>query len=145
MPAPNYHDLFERNWDGLKANITFAANYKEKWTSLIPLFEQISAQNAVFIMIWNMIINRIIYVVDKKGVVGHDISNYLTANWYEFTSSNIHPSFVEAVALMQQEGTKHFIEESNGNPEKFIMNLDFLYKKATGEYFHFLQQSVCVC
>lgn len=76
MPAQAYRDLYERDWDSLKANIHFATSYKEKWQNLIPLFEQISAQNAVFIMVWNITTNRIIYVVDKKGVLGYDASNF---------------------------------------------------------------------
>jgi len=144
MPPKSYRPLFEQNWDALKANIRFAASYKEKWQNLVPLFEQISAQNAVFIMVWNVITNRIIYVVDKKGVFGYDASLYLAENWVEFSFANMHPAFLPATASMQQKGTKYFIGESNGEPERFVMNLDFVYKKATGEYFHFLQQTVCV-
>ena len=144
MPKEAYRDLFEKDWDDLKTKIQFAASYKEKWTSLIPLFEQISAQNTVFIMVWNVTTNRIIYAVDKKNVMGHDTEMYLKENWVEFTFSNVHPKFIPAVVLMQQKGTKYFVEESNGEPEKFVMNLECLYKRATGEYFHFLQQSVCI-
>ena len=144
MPAETYRHVVEEDLDSLKAKIQFAASYKENWQNLISLFEQISVQNSVFIMIWNVITNRIIYVVDKKGVVGHDTSKFLAANWFEFSFSNMHPKFAHATTIMQQEGNKYFIEESKGDPEKFVMCLDLEYKKSSGEYFHVLQQSVCV-
>jgi len=144
MPVKAYSHLFEEDWDKLRANIRFAASYKEKWTSLIPLFEQISAQNAVFIMIWNIITNRIIYTVDKRCIVGYDTSFYLAENWVEFTFSKMHPKFVDATSSMQQKGAEFFLEEYNKEAEKFIMNLEGVYKRVTGEYFHFLQQSVCI-
>jgi len=144
MQPQDFRDLFDRDWDKLKVNIKFAATYKEKWTSLVPLFEQISAQHAVFVMVWNVITSRIIYVVDKKNVIGHDPAKYLAENWVEFTFTNIHPKFTSAIVLMQQKGTKYFLEEYTGKPENFIINFDFLYKRSTGEYFHFLQQTVCI-
>ncbi len=144
MASRSFDDLFNKDWDKLRSSIQLAASYKEKWPELIPLFEQISAQNSVFIMVWNIIINRIIYVVDKKGVIGHDTSKFLAANWFEFTHSNMHPNFVQATMAMQEEGTRYFVEESKDTPEKFVMCLEALYKRSTGEYFHLLQQSVCI-
>lgn len=148
MPSNTLRELIEvhwdRIWDNLRPNFQVAEADKEKWQGLIPLFEQISAQNAVFIMIWNLIINRIIYTVDKRSVCGYDASLYLADNGMEFSLANMHPDSLYSVLMMNQQGSKIFTEENNHEKGKIIANLDGIYKRNTGEYFHFLQQSVCM-
>ncbi len=143
MAAKSYGEIFDGDWDKLRAGTQLAISYKEKWPELIPLFEQISAQNAVFIMIWNMIINRIIYTVDKRKVCGYDASMYLAENGVDFIMSNHHLETFKCTAIMQQRAIRYF-EEFTGDPTKVIVNLEGVYKRYTGDYFHFLQQTVCI-
>jgi DNA-binding CsgD family transcriptional regulator len=133
-----------KEWDKLKPNIQLIASYKEKWPTLVPLFEQISEQNAVFIMIWNPVISRIIYVVDKRNTIGCDASLFLSDNGFDVSMSKIHPDYFHSVLLMNQQGIKYFSEQRMGVHDKIIVNLEGLYKKKNGEYFHFLQQTVCI-
>ena len=45
---------------------------------------------------------------------------------------------------MNHQASKIFTEENNDEKDKVIASLDGVYKKNTGDYFHFLQQSVCI-
>jgi hypothetical protein len=148
MPDKSLEEKLNQYWykplDELKPNIQFIASYKEKWQVLIPLFEQISAHNAVFIMIYDTIINRIIYVVDKRNVIGHDAAMYLAKNGYEFSMSNVHPDYLQSVLLSQREAFNFLFSKPADSRNKIVMNLEGVYKKYNGEYFHPLQQSVCI-
>jgi DNA-binding CsgD family transcriptional regulator len=144
MPTPPPKTTFEENWVQLGASIKLVASYEEHWQCLIYLFEQILAQIPVFIMLWNIITNRIIYIVDKKGVIGHPTAKYLADNGIDFFMSNIHPEFIDSVTIMQNETTKFCLTVPNAGQSKTIINLEGLYKKCTGKYFHFLQQTVCL-
>ena len=143
MSTKPYGEIFDGDWNELRSSIQLAASYKEKWLNLIPLFEQISEQNAVFIMIWNVVTNRIIYMVDKRGVCGYDASKYLAENGVDFTMSNMHSKTANATNIMHHDSIKYF-EEFNCDETKIVVNLEGLYKRNHGEYFHYLQQTVCV-
>ncbi len=143
MASKSYGEVFDGDWDRLRSVIQVAASYKEKWPELIPLFEQISAQNAVFIMIWNMLINRIIYVVDKRKVLGYDTSMYLAESGIDFIVANNHQATFNYYVIMQQQAIKYF-EEFTGDISKVIINIEGMCKRYTGEYFHFFQQTVSI-
>jgi len=143
MSTKPYGEIFDGDWDKLRSNIQLAASYKEKWPNLIPLFERISEQNAVFIMIWNMIINRIIYVVDKRGVLGYNTSMYLAENGVDFIMSIHLPTTFKSTTMMQQHAIE-YLAGFIGDVTKIIINLEGTAKRYTGEYFHFLQQTVCI-
>jgi DNA-binding CsgD family transcriptional regulator len=143
MTTKSYGEIFDGDWNNLRAGIRLAASYKEKWPELIPLFEQISAQNTVFIMIWNMVINRIIYTVDKRKVMGYDAPMFLAENGIDFLISLHHETTLICTVTLQQRAIK-YLEEFTGDPAKVILNLEGKAKKSTGEYFHFLQQTVCI-
>lgn len=144
MSTYAYSRAYNEDWDELKANIKSVSSHKEKWPDLIPIFEQISAQTAVFIMIWNVITSLIVYSVDKRNVCGYDASLYMAKNGMEFSVGNMHPESVYSIVTQQQKATKYFLKESTGDQDKTIVNLEGVYKKVTGKYFHFLQQSVCL-
>ena len=144
MPPKVYQAAFETDWNELKSRISFAVNYEEHWRSLVPLFEQISHQNAVFIMIWNMLLNRIIYHVDERGVIGHPSFNYLAEDGVDFTMSNTHPKFIESAVKQQQCAIKYFTDYYKEIAGKMIVNLEGVSRKATGKYIHFLQQTVAI-
>ena len=144
MTAPTVRTIFEEDWDQLRASIEFATSYQEHWPSLILLFEQISTQLPVFIMIWNMLTNRIIYTIDRKDVIGYPASKYLAENGVEFTMSNLHPDYANSAAIMQHEAIKYCFTTSNVEQTKAIINLESVSKKCNGKYFHVLQQTVCV-
>jgi DNA-binding CsgD family transcriptional regulator len=139
-----YHAIFEDEWLELKSRISFATTYKEHWPSLIPLFEQISQQNAVFIMIWNMVTNRIIYHIDKRGIIGYPSSRYLADDGVNFTMSNAHPEFIQSAIKQQQCAIKYFTDVCKEVSVKMIVNLESVSKKITGKYIHFLQQTVAI-
>ena len=147
MPDKLLEEKLNQYWykplDELKPSIQFIASYKEKWQTLVPLFEQISAQNAMFIFIYNTIIKRFIYVVDKRKIIGYDAALYLAENGYEFSMSNTHPDYLQSVLLLQQESFNYLSEHLN-QADKIVMNLEGVYKKNNGEYIHFLQQTLCL-
>ena len=143
MSTKPYGEIFDGDWNELRSSIQLAASYKEKWPNLIPVFEQISEQNAVFIMIWNMVTNRIIYVVDKRGVLGYSTSMYLAENGVDFLMSNHSLESLRYIVTMQQHAIK-YLEEFTGDVTKVIINLEATVKKYSGEYSHFLQQTVCI-
>ena len=143
MSTKPYGEIFDGDWNELRSSIQLAASYKEKWPNLIPVFEQISEQNAVFIMIWNMVTNRIIYVVDKRVVLGYSTSMYLAENGVDFLMSNHSLESLRYIVTMQQHAIK-YLEEFTGDVTKVIINLEGTVKKYSGEYSHFLQQTVCI-
>ena len=143
MPNKPYGEIFDGDWNALRSSIQLASSYKEKWTNLIPLFEQISEQNAVFIMIWNMAINRIIYTVDKRQVLGYNASAYLAENGVDFLLSNHPPASLKCIVISMQQAIS-YIEEFTGDVTKMIVNLEGMVKKYTGEYIHFFQQTVSI-
>jgi len=116
----------------------------DKWKNNIPFFEQISSHNSVLILIWDASHNRILFAVDKKKVVGHDMSLYMAENGIFFSMSNIHPDYLAAGLMMQQTAFKYILETNEAEQGNVIVNFDGLYKKNNGEYFHFLQQIVAL-
>ena len=116
----------------------------EKWKGNISFFEQISSQNSVLILIWDASNNRILYAIDKKQVVGHEMSLYLAENGLFFSISNIHPDYLSAGLMMQQTAFEYIVESKETEQGNIIVNLDGLYKKSNGDYFHFLQQIVAI-
>lgn len=144
MTTDTYNSVVNEDWKQLRSSIKFAASYEEKWPNLVPLFEQLSSQNAVFIMIWNMITNRIIYAIDKRSVTGHPASSFLAENGSDFSLSNMHPDRLNSIAIMQHQSIQSFLNNPGPGQMKSIANSEGLYKKSDGKYFHFLQQSVCI-
>lgn len=128
----------------LKSEFNFDVTHWKTWRLLIPLFEQISFQNAVLILIWNLKTNRFVYAVDKRHVADYDTTLYLADNGVHFLLSNMHPCFARSGIIMQQETLKYFISEPNEELHKTTINYEGKYKKNCGEYFHFLQQVVCM-
>lgn len=149
MPDKSLHEKINQYWykplNERKPSIQFIASFKENWQNLIPLLEQISTQNSVFIFIYNTIIKRFIYVVDKRKVAGYDAALYLAENGFEFTMSKMHPDYLRALLLLQEKALGYLFEHVKpDNRDQIIANLEGVYKKYTGEYFHFLQQTVCL-
>ncbi len=87
--------------------------------------------------------NRIVYTVDKRSVCGYDASMYLADTGMNFSVANIHPESLYSVVKMNEQGIK-FLTAENKERDKTTVNLEGLYKKNTGQYFHFLQQSLCM-
>ena len=143
-----FHKLMNRywdpNWNKLRSHVPLATLQGEKWQNLIPLLEQISAQNAVFIMIWNLMTNRIIYTVDKRKVYGYDASLYLAENGMNFSMGNMHPHFIQSSLMMQQQAIEFMNQQANLEEAKVVANMEGVYKRSTGQYYHFLQQSLCM-
>ncbi len=52
MSANTIHELIKvhwnKSWNNLRNSINSLGSTKDNWQTLIPLFEQISSQNAVF-------------------------------------------------------------------------------------------------
>ncbi len=138
MPDKLLEEKLNQYWykplDELKPSIQFIASYKEKWQTLVLLFEQISAQNAVFIFIYNTIIKRFIYVVDKRNIIGHNAELYLAENGYEFSMSNAHPDYLQSTLLLQQEAF-NYLNEHLHQADKIVMNLESFYKKIAENIF----------
>src|SRR5690242_12423713 len=72
---------------------------KEKWKVLVPFLEQVSFQNCVQVLIWNVLTNRYVYEVDKREVAGYETSLYLADNGVDFSTSNCHPFFITATFI----------------------------------------------
>jgi DNA-binding CsgD family transcriptional regulator len=131
-------------WHKFKPDNNNAISYADKWQQQVPFFEQISAQNSVFVLLWDVVTNRFIYAVDKRNVAGYDMSLYLAPDGVNFTISKIHPDFLVGGLLMQQKGFEYVVQNKGIERNKIIVNIDGVYKKSNGEYFHFLQQIVCI-
>ncbi len=149
MPGKHLQEKINEDWDmrlnERKPSIQFIASFKENWQTLVPLFEQISSHNAVFISIYNTITRRFIYVVDEKKVGGYDAASYLAEDGFEFTISKMHPDYLQALLLLQEKALNYLFEHiKHNNRDKIIANMEGVYKRYTGEYFHFLQQTVCL-
>jgi DNA-binding CsgD family transcriptional regulator len=144
MSYPSYHTIFDEDWEQLRASIELAASYQEHWPRLIILLEQISAQLPVFIIIWNMMTNRIVYTTDKKGVIGYPVSKFLADDGVDFMMSNLHPEYVNAVITMQHEAVKYSFTKPFFGQSKTIVNLEGVTRRSNNKYFHFLQQTVCI-
>src|SRR4051812_583852 len=105
--------------------------------TLLPFLEWASAQNCMQVLIWNVPTDRIIYAVDERHVAGYDASLYLAKNGVDFSESNMHPHFLTAILMMQQQALEYmFANRSDIN--KIVTNFDALYKKNNGDYMHFL-------
>lgn len=115
-----------------------------RWKNNIPLFEQISSQNCVLILIWDSVNNHILYAVDKRNVVGHDMALYTAEKGMLFSMSNIHPEYLAAGLLMQQTAFNYIVASNESDQKNIIVNMDGRYKKSSGDYFHFLQQIVAI-
>src|SRR6266568_4225905 len=91
-----YNDIekVERYWKNFKPDIHTTLSYQEKWRILVPLFEQISSQNSVFIFIWNAVTSRFIYAVDNRNVVGYEPSFCLADDGIDFSISKVHPDYL---------------------------------------------------
>ena len=141
-----YNDIekVERYWKNFKPNIDTILSYQEKWRILVPIFEQISSQNCVFIFIWNAVTNRFVYAVDNRNVVGYEPSLYLAGNGIDFSISNVHPDYLTSCLIMNQKAFEYISPNKDEEQNKIIVNFDGMYKKSNGEYMHFLQQTVCI-
>ncbi len=119
-------------------------SYQEKLRLLNPLFEQISSQNCVLIFIWDIVKGRFVYAVDKKNLVGFNMSLYLADDGIHFSHANCHPKFLTAISSIQIKSLEFFVQYPGTEFNKIIVNFDGEYKKSNGDYFHFLQQTVCL-
>ncbi len=141
-----YNDIEQANhyWNRFGRDEESSRSYVDKLRMLNGLFEQISFQNSVFIVIWDIAKDQLVYAVDKKKVVGYDMALYLADNGIHFSLSNVLPDFRTAGRLMQLKAFEYIVQCKEPELNKIIINFDAEYKKSNGEYFHFLQQTVCL-
>jgi DNA-binding CsgD family transcriptional regulator len=117
--------------------------HKEKWEILIPFLEQVSFQNCVQVLLWNVSTNRYVYEVDKREVAGYDASLYLADNGVDFSMSNCHPFFSTAVFILLRRAFKYLLSNKQAIYNT-VINFDFQYKRGDGAYMHCLQQITCI-
>ena len=141
-----YNDLkkIDRNWNEIKPDTRISLSRKEKWVKLIHMFEKISAQYAVVVGISNIITKRFIYAVDKRNVIGYELSRYLANDGLDFSNSNWHADFLHSLLLMQEEAIKYYLKLTDEEKNKMVINYEGMYKRSNGQYFHLLQQTVCL-
>ena len=135
-------EKIENYWKNLQPNLDLGIDSNEKWKIIETFFEQISTQNAVFVLIWNAVLNRFIYAVDKRNVFNYPVDLYLADNGVEFSLSTFHPDTFDANLIMQQKAFEVLLQAKD--KLKVITNMDGLLKNGSGSYIHFLQQAVCI-
>ncbi len=145
-PSNYIHDHFniiKKLWDKFNEERTDDVSYEKKVEQLLPFFKQVSFQNSLLVLLWDVVRFRFIIAIDEKKVVGHSMASYLNENGMEFSISNFHPDYISSVLLMQEKGFEYFSSQKE-QQKKLFANYDGLYKKSNGEYFHFLQQTTSI-
>lgn len=117
--------------------------YKDRWKAWIPLLEQVSFQNCVQVLLWDVTANQFIYSEDKRGVAGHNAALYLGADGRDFFLSNFHPLFHTASYSLLYKGYDYLLQNKQ-DLYNTVVNTDFGYLKSKGYYMHCLLQSKCV-
>jgi len=117
--------------------------HKDNWKAWIPLLEQVSFQNCVQVLLWDVAANQFIYSVDKRGVAGHNAALYLGDHGTVFFSSNFHPLFHTASHNLLYKGYDYLLQNKH-EVYNTIVNADFVCLKSKGYYMHCLLQSKCV-
>jgi DNA-binding CsgD family transcriptional regulator len=117
---------------------------QERLQSIKDLFKKISSQNCVFVLVWDMVKDCFVCAVDERKVVGYDISLYLADDGIQFSLSKMHPEFITSFFIIQNTALEYIIQYTGAELNKIVINFDGRYKKANGDYFHFLQQTICI-
>jgi len=136
-------DKAQRYWNQFKPSEIDCLSFHENWKSIIPHLEQVSAQNCVQVLLWNILSNHFIYEVDKRNVAGYDPSLYLADNGVDFLMSNFHPLFLTAILSLLLRGFNYLISNKQ-DIYSAVINVDFLVRKSNGVYMHCLQQTTCI-
>src|SRR5260221_14273113 len=84
-------DQIQGYWWEIKPDENTVELHQEKLRVLTGLFEQISSQNCAFVLIGNTVENRLVYAIDKRNIVGYDMSLNMAKDRIPFSLSNIHP------------------------------------------------------
>ncbi len=140
----NDAEKIEHYWKNLQPHLHADFIPKEKWKESAGFLEQVSLQNSVVVLIWNVLLNRFVFAIDKRNICGHPMEPYLGENGVNFSMSNMHPLTLDATLIMQQKSFEIFRQLPTGERQKLVINFDGLYKKREGDNFHFLQQVICL-
>jgi DNA-binding CsgD family transcriptional regulator len=136
----NTVEKVEAYWKNLKPSAAGSPDsYQEKWKISLQLLEQVSRQNNLVIALFDCNVNQFIYAVDRSGLLGYDVSQFLTEDGLTASLSNIHPDYLDGCLLMQKEGFDRF---SDG--KSVVVSWDYLYRKRNGNYFRMMQQAMPV-
>src|SRR5881275_390097 len=120
----NNEDKVQQHQNYIRSVENTGKLHKEKWETLIPFLEQMSFQNCVQVLLWNVSTNRYVYQVDKRDVAGHDASLYLADNGVDFSVSNCHPFFVTAIFILLRRAFKYLLSNKQVIYNT-VINFDF--------------------
>jgi len=130
-----------RYWNRLELPSKSTAPEAENWQQLIPLLEQLSFVNCVQILVSDRKTMRFLCAIDKRNVTGYDQRFYLAEDGLDFSISNIHPEHLHGILTIQQKAFDFFLPNQK-DQNKIVVNFDGIYRKFSGQYIHFLQQSI---
>ncbi len=143
-----YNTIYKikQHWNELRGHIHLnsAADAENRWLMQVPFFRQLSLHNSIGIVLWNIVTNRFLFVVDERNIIQYDPSNYTGENGVEFSLANFHPDHLHAVQLLNQRMGKYFAGNKHIPCDKMISSFDALYRIKDGSYMHLLQQIVPV-
>ena len=131
-------------WLRLQSGIEASELYHGEWKKLIPYLEEISYQNCMLILIWDISLHRYVYAADESGVLGYDTASYLAEDGINFAMSKMHPDFLEKSLLSQQNAFEYVFQNNEKHQNKTIVYFEGKCKKNNGDYMHFLQESTCI-
>ncbi|MBS1747901.1 MAG: helix-turn-helix transcriptional regulator [Bacteroidetes bacterium] len=140
----NDAEKIDRYWKNLQPHLQADFVSKEKWKKSINFLEQVSFQNSVIVLIWNVLLKRYVFALDKRNICGQPMEAYLGENGVDFSISKMHPLTMDANLIMQQKSFEVFNSLSSQDKLKLVISFDGLYKMGGSGSFHFLQQAICI-
>ena len=137
--------FFPEYWKSLQPLSDIDPEYEKDWIERVQLLDKLSAQNQVAIFLWNAFHNRFIYMSDKLQVLGgYNPDAFITPGGVNLSFSLIHPDHLNAAMQLYEKGMNFGPENAFSPIDKIVLNLNFLYKNAFGQYFQVLQQCIVV-
>ena len=140
VPLYNTCEKVQAFWNSLKPQQPIFDCYIDRWLSLSPLFDSISLQSRVSVLLWDVISNRFVYVGDKTKVLGNNAPYLLKDDGMDFTFSCIHPDYVQFILLTHSTIMDYCLRHPRFASKEIIGNFDFVYQKKDDGYIHILQQ-----
>lgn len=141
---PNFHyslSEVQAYGDRIKSSSTDTPDYLEKWLKHAEALEAISLQNGVFITLWDMVSNQIVYAVDRTNVFGSYRSMFLIDH-VQFSICNYAADRPDAVMAMKKVGFEYCLNHLDVVKE-VVINHDCVFN-FNGDQVHFIEQALVV-
>lgn len=128
----------EEYWQTIKPQEISDDGYREKWLKQADFLDQVSVLHQTVIFLYDVPLNRFIYMGDQTKVIGnYKPSEFTGETGVAFSFSNIPAEHRKAALLINQKAIRYNIENQSTPFNKVIANLTVLYKKKKACIFSF--------